>query len=106
MDLDNKLVKKSAEGEQTNTINPLGPGENLDGYHFRNFVDAVRKDTPLNAEIAEGHKSVLLCHLGNISQRVGRTLYCDDANGGKILHDKEAEKLWKREYEKGWEPKV
>ncbi|HVX51173.1 MAG TPA: Gfo/Idh/MocA family oxidoreductase [Chitinophagaceae bacterium] len=105
-DTNNKLVKQSAKGEQANTINPLGPGETLDSYHFHNFVDAVRNGTPLNSEIAEGHKSVLLCHLGNISQRVGRTLYCDTANGGKILHDKEAEKLWDREYEKGWEPKV
>ncbi len=105
-DLDNKIVKKSAEGEATNTINPLGPGENLDGYHFRNYIDAIKKDTPLNAEIAEGHKSVLLCQLANISQRVGRTLYCDNADGGKILHDRDAQKLWKREYEKGWEPRV
>jgi predicted dehydrogenase len=104
--LDNKLVKESPKGEQSNTINPLGPGETLDSYHFHNFIDAVTNGTPLNSDIAEGHKSVLLCHLGNISQRTGRVIYCDSKNGGKILHDKEAEKLWGREYEKGWEPKI
>ena len=102
----NKLVKQGKDAVETDTINPLGPGENLDSYHFRNFTDAIRKDTPLNAEIAEGHKSVLLCHLGNISQRVGRALNCDANDGGKILHDKEAQQLWKREYQHGWEPKV
>jgi hypothetical protein len=40
--------------------------------------------------------------LSNISHRIGRTLNIDHRNGS-ILNDKEASKLWKREYEKGWE---
>ena len=102
----NKLVKEAKESETTDTINPLGPGENLDSYHFRNFVDAIVKETPLNSKIAEAHKSVLLPQLGNIAQRVGRTLYCDPNNGGKILHDKEAQQLWGRIYQPGWEPHI
>jgi hypothetical protein len=47
----------------------------------------------------------LLCLLANIAQRTGKTLHTDPTNG-HILNDKEAMKLWKREYEKGWEPKV
>jgi hypothetical protein len=43
--------------------------------------------------------------LGNIAWRVGRDLKLDPANG-HIIGDKEAQKLWAREYEKGWEPKV
>jgi len=75
--------------------------------HIDNFLTAIRAEKPLslNAEIAEGHKSTLLCHLGNIAQRTGRSLECDASNG-HILHDPEAMKLWQREYEKGWEPKV
>jgi hypothetical protein len=41
----------------------------------------------------------------NISQRCGRTLKTDPANG-HILDDPDAMKLWTREYEPGWEPKV
>jgi len=63
------------------------------------------KPLSLNAEIAEGHKSTLLCHLGNIAQRTGRTLTCDASNG-HIAGDDQAMKLWQREYEPGWEPKV
>ena len=76
-------------------------------FHIANFLAAIRNDKPLDlaAEIAEGHKSTLLCHLGNISQRVGRSLSCDPRNG-HILNDKEAMELWGREYEPGWEPKV
>jgi predicted dehydrogenase len=41
--------------------------------HMRNFIDCVRsrKRDDLTAEILEGHRSVLLCHLGNISYRLG-----------------------------------
>jgi predicted dehydrogenase len=75
--------------------------------HIVNLLDAIRNDKPLslNAEIAEGHKSTLLCHLGNIAQRTGRTLRTDPRSG-HILDDAEAMKFWRREYEKGWEPVV
>jgi predicted dehydrogenase len=78
-----------------------------DDEHIVNFLDAIRNDKPLslNGEIAEGHKSTLLCHLGNIAHRTGRALQCDAGNG-HIVGDDEAMKLWRREYEPGWEPKV
>ncbi len=42
--------------------------------HFGNFVKAVRsrKQSDLNADILEGHLSSALCHLGNISYRLGK----------------------------------
>ncbi|MFO0956577.1 MAG: Gfo/Idh/MocA family oxidoreductase [Isosphaeraceae bacterium] len=47
-----------------------GPGG---GDHFRNFIEAVksRKKEDLNAEILDGHLSAALCHLPNISYRLG-----------------------------------
>lgn len=46
-------------------VNPGGP--------FGNFIHCVRnrKREELNAEIEEGHYSSALCHLGNISYRLG-----------------------------------
>ena len=43
------------------------------GDHFGNFVNAVRsrKSSDLNADILEGHLSSALCHLGNVSYRLG-----------------------------------
>jgi predicted dehydrogenase len=78
-----------------------------DAEHVANFLEAIRSEKPLslNAEIEEGHKSTLLCHLGNIAHRTGRTLTCDPQNG-HILDDRDAMKLWDREYEPKWEPKV
>ncbi|MEZ6123180.1 MAG: Gfo/Idh/MocA family oxidoreductase [Planctomycetaceae bacterium] len=82
-------------------------GSAADAAHVANFVDAIRADDPtmLNAEIEIGHKSTLLCHLGNIALRTGDALTCDPANG-HILNNAEAEKLWKRQYEPGWEPVI
>src|SRR5205823_4392479 len=43
------------------------------GDHFGNFIEAVRNRRPdqLNGQILEGHLSSALCHLGNISYRLG-----------------------------------
>ena len=78
-----------------------------DKEHMTNFLAAIRDQKPLalNAEIAEGHKSTLLCHLGNIAHRTQRALKCD-AKNGHILDDDEAMALWSREYDPRWEPKV
>jgi predicted dehydrogenase len=47
-----------------------GPGG---GDHFSNFIAAVRsrKVEDLNADILEGHYSAALCHLANVSIRLG-----------------------------------
>ena len=42
--------------------------------HFANFLKAVRSRKPedLKADILEGHQSTSLCHIGNISWRLGQ----------------------------------
>jgi len=47
-----------------------------DGDHFGNFVQAVRSRNAgdLAADIEQGHLSSALCHLGNISMRVGESV--------------------------------
>ncbi len=44
--------------------------------HHINFINAMqsRKVSDLNADVHEGHLSSALCHLGNISYRLGKTL--------------------------------
>ena len=97
----NKLVKEvkgGAKADPTNTVSATG---DQDAVHLANFIEAVRETAKLNAPIVEGHKSTLLPQLGNIAYRTGRVLTCDPANG-HIKDDREANKLWSREYEKGW----
>jgi hypothetical protein len=52
-----------------------------DDRHYENFLAAVRSGRPddLNADIEEGHLSSALCHLGNISYRLGQTMNLDQA---------------------------
>jgi predicted dehydrogenase len=47
-----------------------------DHHHFGNFVSAVRsrKHEELNADIEQGHLSSALCHMGNISYRLGEAV--------------------------------
>ena len=89
------------EGKPTETSRKTG-GEK---EHLENFVASIRGGVPLHAEIEEGHKSALLCHLGNIALRNVSVLNCDPKNG-KILNNKAAMAMWSREYEKGWELSV
>ena len=58
-DLDGKLVRTFAGRTES---------------HFANFLKAVRsrKVSDLHADILETHQSTALCHLGNISWRLGR----------------------------------
>jgi predicted dehydrogenase len=67
--------------------------------HFQNFIECVRsrKAENLKAPIEEGHFSTALCHLGNISYRVGRSLKFDGATE-RFIGDSEADNLLGRKY--------
>ncbi|MHC4201423.1 MAG: Gfo/Idh/MocA family protein [Planctomycetota bacterium] len=50
------------------------------GDHQNNFIKAVRsrKVSDLNADIEKGHYSSALCHMGNVSHRVGTEKHPDE----------------------------
>ncbi len=103
-DLDGKEIRRSMRGDNVDSLNTVG-ADGLTDIHIRNFVEGVREGATLNTPIDTGHKSVLLCHLGNIAQYTGMTLECDPTNG----HVKDAavmRTMWSREYEPGWAPMV
>ncbi|MDR1098072.1 MAG: Gfo/Idh/MocA family oxidoreductase [Tannerella sp.] len=102
---DNKLIKEQAGKAAIDPRNLMNPAESLDALHINNFFDAIQKGQTLHSDIVSGHKSTLLVQLGNISQRMGRSLHIDNTNG-HILNDPEALKLWSRDYEPGWEMKL
>lgn len=75
-----------------------------DHNHVENFIACIRDGKRPNADIEIGHRSTLLCHLGNIAWRIGKELHLDPATNKPT--DPEALALWGREYRPGWEPKV
>ena len=104
-DIKGKTIKEVKSDLKFETGNLLNPSEKLDSFHFRNWFDAIRKGTKLNSGIVDACISTQLVQLGNIAQRVGHSLQIDPGSG-RILNDLEANKLWGREYEKGWEIRV
>jgi predicted dehydrogenase len=104
-DLDNKLIDTVDSRVVVDAANKVSPAAILDKLHLDNFIESIRGNQTLNAPIADASKSVLMCHLANISQRVGRTLHCDTKTG-RIKNDLEAMKLWNRSYQPGWKPVV
>ncbi len=81
---------------------PSGPTKEARGVdHFLNFVEAVksRDAATLNAPVEEGHLSSALCHLANISYRLGRKLHFDPKTE-KFVGDNEADSLLTRQYRK------
>jgi hypothetical protein len=73
--------------------------------HFANFIAGIRKGEKLNAPISVGNVAVTMLQLSNIAWEVNRELHLD-ATDGRIQDDPKAMKMWGREYEKGWAPRV
>jgi len=65
--------------------------------HYANFVNAVRsrKIEDLHADIEQGHLSSALCHLGNVSYRLGSEATLEAA-GDRLSGDKEAAETFER----------
>jgi predicted dehydrogenase len=70
--------------------------------HAANFIDSVRTRKRPAADIEVGHRSSIVCHLGNIAYRTGRKLRWD-ASKEEIIDDSEANRLLKREARKPWD---
>ena len=65
-DADDKLVE-----DRRTTPAGGNPWLAIDTFHAAHFIAAIRSGDHfgLNAEIEKGHRSTLLCHLGNIAYR-------------------------------------
>jgi len=88
--------------EKKSGIEPLQvKGGNLDSAHARNFLDCVKSRKRPNADVEEGHRSAIMCHLGNISMRMGRSLKWDAAKE-QIVGDSEANQWLTRPYRAPW----
>lgn len=107
-DLAGKLVKEvkdTAAGQEVQGRNTASVSLNMDSMHAANFIECVRDNKKPNCDVETGYKTCHAMLVSNIAWRLGRDLHIDPKNG-HILNDAEAQKMWRREYEPGWEPKV
>ncbi|MGH9340511.1 MAG: Gfo/Idh/MocA family protein [Acidobacteriota bacterium] len=91
------LGRRSEPGPTFTAEERSDPGQ----AHFQNFIDSLRsrKSQDLRSGIEEGHLSTTICHLGNISYRVGRSVEFD-SKAERFVGDPEADKLLARTYRK------
>lgn len=101
-DLKGNIIENVSDAEKVDPTNRVNPAQNLDGLHIRNLLEGITSGNKVNADVDTGYKSTLLVQLGNIAQRVGRSLEIEPETG-HIVGDEEARKYWGRTYEKGWE---
>ena len=101
-DLKGNIIENVSDAEKVDPTNRVNPTQNLDGLHIRNLLEGITSGNKVNADVDTGYKSTLLVQLGNIAQRVGRSLEIEPETG-HIVGDEEARKYWGRTYEKGWD---
>ncbi|MDT0688055.1 Gfo/Idh/MocA family protein [Autumnicola psychrophila] len=82
----------------------LGGGGDMSTKHMVNFFETIRGKEKLNAPIDDANISMAMVHYANIAYRIGKGFDVDE-NTGRIF-DRDAMKLWSRQYENGWEPKI
>ena len=77
------------------------PASALEVPHVENFAQAVRGEAKPAAPLEEGHQSAILCHLGNITARLNRSVQFDPS-AQSVVGNAEAEAMMDRPYRAPW----
>ncbi len=76
-------------------------GGDLDSRHIDNFLASVKNRQRPNADIEEGHRTAVMCQLGNAAMRTGRVLRWDP-EAEAVIGDAEANAALQWDYRKPW----
>ncbi len=82
------------------TVDPVVKSEGE--FHEANFLDCVKSRKLPNSDIEIGRLSTMLCHLGNVSYKLGRDVRFDGASE-TFGTDHEANGRLTKSYRKGFE---
>ena len=89
-------VYKTAGVPRRNVANP-----DYHLTHVQNFIDCMHSRKHPNSDVEIGHNSMIACHLGNLAQRLGRTIHWDVENE-KVIGDDDAQAEVMRKYRSPW----
>ncbi len=95
---------KDSKSSSNEAGTALGGGGDMTTGHVVNFFETIRGNDKLNSPIAEGVVSQALVHYSNVAYRIGKGFDVDPSSGK--MTDRDAMKLWSRDYAPGWEPTV
>jgi predicted dehydrogenase len=70
--------------------------------HVRNFLDCIKSRATPTSDVESGHRVATMCHLANLSLRLGRQLRWD-AKSETVVGDDEAADLLERPYRAPWD---
>ncbi|MBI4893608.1 MAG: Gfo/Idh/MocA family oxidoreductase [Acidobacteria bacterium] len=70
--------------------------------HSRHFIDCLKSRQRPVADVEDGHRVSIACHLANLSMKLGRQLKWDAAKED-VVNDREASALLTRPYRKPWD---
>jgi len=96
--------KQRAETKLWTTALTDQSGNQLDQFrrHVRNFLDCIKSRQRPVSDLESGHRVATLCHLANLSLRLGRSLQWD-AKTETIRGDAEATAMLERPYRQPWD---
>jgi len=81
----------------------LGGGGDMSTLHVDNFYQSIRGTASLRAPIDDAAVSMAMVHYINLAYRTGEDF---KINSDGSIANKKAMKLWGRDYEQGWKPKL
>lgn len=85
-------------------VKPKMGGTLANVAHIGDFLNCIKSRKTPCADVAIGHRSATVCHLGNIAIRLGRPLKWDPVSE-RFVGDPEADKWLMKEYRKGYDLK-
>jgi len=100
-------VREAAEAKLWTTAVSDQSGNQLDQFrrHVRNFLDCTKSREQPISDLESGHRVATICHLANLSLRLGRSLQWD-AKEETIRGNEEAAKLLDRPYRSPWDAEL
>jgi hypothetical protein len=101
--VDRRALELIPEPGQEGKIEPIAQGnDEPTGLHAQHFIRCIRDGDKPRCDALIGHRGGIICHLANISHKVGRKLEWDPENE-VIIGDPEAAKLMGKKAREPWD---
>ena len=101
-DMPDEPSSGSKSSEQLSLQNREMSAQDATAQHVANFIGCVRSRQKSAADVAIGHRSTIVPHLGNIAYKTGMKITWDGTKE-EIVNNTEASKLLSRQARKPWD---